>query len=216
MIKWNGASATSREAGEKRAAVWEYARSILIAALIALFIRTFLIQSFLIPTGSMENTLEVGDRIFVNKFIYGTNIPLIHRSILKVREPLQGDIVVFEFPRDRDKDFIKRVIGTPGDLIEVRDKQVFVNNVPFKDSHEIHRDRTVLPRSSAPRDNFGPVTVPPRAYFVMGDNRDNSYDSRFWGFVEKDKIKGKAIIKFWSWDRENFRVRWGSIGRLIS
>ena len=209
LPKW---SEVSRICREKKPLVWEYVRSILIAALIALLVRTFLIQSFLIPSGSMENTLLVGDRLFVNKFIYGTDLPLTQKTILKVRDPQRGDVIVFEYPVDPDKDFIKRVIGTPGDVIEVRDKQVFVNHAPFKDTHEIHRDRSI---GNAPRDNFGPVTVPAGSYFVMGDNRDNSYDSRYWGFVPKEKIKGNALIKFWSWDSENFRVRWGSIGCLV-
>ncbi len=201
---------------KRRSVVGEYAKSLFVAALIALFIRTFLIQSFLIPSGSMENTLAVGDRIFVNKFIYGTAIPFTDRTILKVRDPRRGDIIVFEYPLDRDKEFIKRVIGTPGDVIEIRNKQVYVNNVLCEDSHEIHRDQRMLPQAAAPRDNFGPVTVAKDSYFVMGDNRDNSYDSRFWGFVARDSIKGLAVIKFWSWDNDAFRVRWRSIGRSIS
>ena len=107
----------------------------------------------------MENTLQVGDRLFVNKLVYGTHLPFTNKTILKVRDPQRGDVIVFEYPVEPDKDFIKRVIGTPGDVIEVRNKQIFVNNVPFKESHEVHRDRGILAAGNAPRDNFGPVTV---------------------------------------------------------
>lgn len=212
----NQSSAAARKTSGKISLLWEYTQSIAIAVLLALFIRTFLIQSFVIPSGSMEDTLVIGDRILVNKFIYGTKIPFAGKSILKMRDPQRGDIIVFEYSQDADKDFIKRIIGTPGDIITVKDKRVFVNNVQYENSHEIHREQGILLGDQTPRDNFGPVMVPNDAYFVMGDNRDNSYDSRFWGFVKKDKIEGLAIIKFWSWDNNKLRVRWGNIGRLIS
>jgi signal peptidase I len=198
------------------ALIREYTQSIGVAVLLALLIRTFLIQSFIIPSGSMEDTLLIGDRLLVNKFIYGTKIPFTDRSILSLRDPQRGDVIVFEYPKDTEKDFIKRVIGTPGDVITIRDKRVFINNVLYANPHEIHKDQAILPNDLTLRDNFGPITVPNDAYFVMGDNRDNSYDSRFWGFVKKDKIKGLAIIKFWSWDSNRLRVRWENIGRLIS
>jgi signal peptidase I len=164
----------------------------------------------------MEDTLLIGDRLLVNKFIFGTKIPFTDKSILSIRDPQRGDVIVFEYPKDTDKDFIKRIIGTPGDIITIQDKRVFINNVLYENPHEIHKDQAILPNNLASRDNFGPITVPNDAYFVMGDNRDNSYDSRFWGFVKKDKIKGRAIIKFWSWDSHRLRVRWENIGRLIS
>ena len=168
MIEWSQISQTCRTLREKRPLVWEYVQSILIAVLVALFIRTFLMQSFLIPSGSMENTLQVGDRIFVNKFIYGTNIPFIHKTILKVRDPQRGDIIVFEYPGEKDKDFIKRVIGTPGDMVEVRNKQVFVNDIRSTDTHEIHRDRTILSGGKRPSRQFRTGQGAPKSLFRYG------------------------------------------------
>lgn len=199
----------------KKSIYREYAESILIAILLALVIRTYLVQAFKIPSGSMEDTLVIGDHLLVNKFIYGTKIPFTDKTIIKLRDPKRGDVIVFEYPEDPSKDFIKRVVGLPGDVVEGREKKVFVNGKPFEDVHEIHKEMMVIPKEMNPRDTFGPVTVPPNSYFVMGDNRDRSYDSRFWGFVGRDKIKGLAFIKYWSWDKDKFRPRFGSIGNLI-
>lgn len=206
----------AQEATRARSPFMEYVKSILIAVILALFIRTFVVQSFKIPSGSMENTLAIGDHLLVSKFIYGTRIPFTDSRILKVRDPRRGDIIVFEYPRDTDKDFIKRVIGTPGDVVEIKDKRVYINGTPYQNTHEIYKENSILPKEQHQRDNFGPVKVPDNAYFVMGDNRDYSYDSRFWGFVGKEKIKGLAFIKFWSWDKEHFKVRWENIGELIN
>jgi len=200
---------------KKKHIVREYAESIIVAVLLALVIRTFVIQAFKIPSGSMEDTLAIGDHLLVTKFLYGTKIPFTDTKILKIRDPQRGDVVVFEYPEDPSKDFIKRVVGIPGDVVEGKDKKVFVNGKPFENPHEIHKEREIIPKAQNPRDTFGPVTVPPDSYFVMGDNRDRSYDSRFWGFVKSSKIKGKALIKYWSWDSEKFRVRFKNIGRLI-
>jgi signal peptidase I len=195
--------------------VREYAESILIAVLLALVIRTFIVQAFKIPSGSMEDTLAIGDHLLVNKFIYGSKIPFTDSRILKMRDPRQGDVIVFEYPEDPSKDFIKRVVGTPGDTVEVKEKRVYVNGKLYANPHEVHKESEVIPKESNPRDNKDAVTVPAGSYFVMGDNRDRSYDSRFWGFVSMDKIKGLAFIKYWSWDKDKFRVRFGSIGKLI-
>ena len=195
--------------------VREYAESIIIAVLLALVIRTFIVQAFKIPSGSMEDTLAIGDHILVNKFIYGSKIPFTDSKILKLRDPRRGDVIVFEYPEDPSKDFIKRVIGTPGDTIEVKDKKVYVNGAVYNNPHEVHKEADVIPKEANPRDNKDAVQVPPGNYFVMGDNRDRSYDSRFWGFVSSDKIKGLAFIKYWSWDNVKFRIRFGSIGKLI-
>jgi signal peptidase I len=200
---------------KKKHIVREYAESIVIAVILALIIRTFVVQAFKIPSGSMEDTLAIGDHILVSKFIYGTEIPFTDKRVLKIRAPRRGDVIVFEYPVDPSKDFIKRVIGIPGDVVEGANKKVYVNGKPYDNSHEVHKESDLIPREQNPRDSFGPVTVPEGAYFVMGDNRDRSYDSRFWGFVKMDKIKGLAFIKYWSWDKEKFRVRWGSIGKLI-
>lgn len=186
-----------------------------IAIILALFIRAFVVQAFKIPSGSMKPTLQIGDHILVNKFIYGVKIPYTGITLIDVKEPAHGDIIVFRYPEDPDKDFIKRVIGTPGDIIEIKNKKVYVNNVPIPDDFVIHTRPQILSGLTNHRDNFGPVTVPADSYFVMGDNRDNSYDSRFWGFVDEKAIKGKAFIIYWSWDSENFGVRWGRISSLL-
>jgi signal peptidase I len=200
---------------KKKHIVREYAESIIVAILLALVIRTFVIQAFKIPSGSMEDTLLIGDHLLVTKFLYGTKIPFTDTKILKIRDPQRGDVVVFEYPEDPSKDFIKRVVGIPGDVIEGKEKKVFVNGKPFENPHEIHKEREIIPKAQNPRDTFGPITVPAGAYFVMGDNRDHSHDSRFWGFVKSSKIKGKAFIKYWSWDSDKFRVRFKNIGSLI-
>jgi len=194
----------------------EYFESIMIAVLLAVAIRTYGIQAFKIPSGSMEDTLLIGDHLLVNKFLYGQKFPIIEGRHLIVRDPKRGDVIVFEYPEDPSKDFIKRLIGTPGDVIEEKDKKVYVNGQPYVNPHEVHKEKDLFPRELNPRDNFGPVKVPEGSYFVMGDNRDRSYDSRFWGFVKNSKIKGPAIIKYWSWDSTTSRVRWGSIGRPIN
>ncbi len=211
----NAATGSAEPAVRKKSIVREYAESIIIALLLALVIRTYLVQAFKIPSGSMEDTLVIGDHLLVNKFIYGTKVPFTDSQVIKVRDPRRGDVIVFEYPVDPSKDFIKRVVGTPGDVVEGRDKQVYVNGVLYQNPHEVHKERDVIPKEMNPRDSFGPVTVPANSYFVMGDNRDRSYDSRFWGFVTRDKIKGLAFIKYWSWDHDSFRPRLGSIGKLI-
>jgi len=204
----------------------EYAESLFVAAILALIIRTFVVQAFKIPSGSMEDTLLIGDHLLVCKFIYGTEIPFMDKFILPIRDPQQGDVIVFEFPEDEGKswlerrDFIKRVVGTPGDVVEVRNKKVYVNGKQYVLTPEIHKEaEMILPGSqTAPRDrrDFMPaVVVPADSYFVMGDNRDRSYDSRFWGFVKRPKIKGRAFIKYWSWNSEKTWPRFNRIGRFI-
>jgi signal peptidase I len=208
-------SSLQPEAVKKKGLLREYAESILIAVLLALVIRTYLVQAFKIPSGSMEDTLAIGDHLLVNKFMYGTRIPFADKRMLTIRDPRQGDVIVFEYPEDPSKDFIKRVVGVPGDVVEGKEKKVYVNGKPYENPHEIHKEKDIIPKEMNPRDTFGPVTVPAGSYFVMGDNRDRSYDSRFWKFVRRDQIKGLAFIKYWSWDREKFMPRFGNIGRLI-
>lgn len=200
---------------KKKHIVREYAESIIIAVLMALVIRTFIVQAFKIPSGSMEDTLLIGDHLLVTKFLYGTKIPFMDKKILKIRDPKRGDVIVFEYPEDTSKDFIKRVIGTPGDTVEVKEKKLFVNGQPYNNPHEVHKEKEIIPKEQNPRDNFGPIKVPENSYFVMGDNRDRSYDSRFWGVVPSARIKGLAFIKYWSWDSDSFGVRFKNIGRLI-
>ena len=200
---------------KKKSALRENIEAIAIAVLLALFIRTFVVQAFKIPSGSMKDTLLIGDHILVNKFIFGVKIPFAGITVIPGREPRRGDIIVFKFPEDPDKDFIKRVVGVPGDVVEIKNKQVYVNGVAEKGSYYMHTDPRIFPRALQPRDNYGPVTVPENALFVMGDNRDHSYDSRFWGFVGRDVVKGKAFMIYWSWNKEDFSVRWDRIGDLI-
>lgn len=201
---------------KKKSVFREYAESIAIAVLLALVIRTYLVQAFKIPSGSMEDTLAIGDHLLVSKFIYGTKLPFSDSRVLTFRDPRRGDVIVFEYPEDPSKDFIKRVIGVPGDVVEGKEKKVYVNGKLYENPHEVHKEKEMIPKEVNPRDTFGPVTVPENSYFVMGDNRDRSYDSRFWKFVRRDQIKGLAFIKYWSWDRDSFRPRLGSIGKLIN
>lgn len=195
--------------------VMEYGKAILIAVLIALFIRTFIVQAFKIPSGSMKPTLLVGDWLLVNKFIYGVKLPILRSTIIPVGKPERGDTIVFIYPLDRSKDFIKRVIGIGGDTVEVRDKIVYVNEKPMDDPYGVHTDNLVIPKTIQPRDQFGPVKVPEGSVFVMGDNRDQSYDSRFWGFVDLKDILGKAFIIYWSWDGNGHSPRWDRFGKWI-
>lgn len=193
----------------------ETAEALVVAILLAVVIRWGLVQAFKIPSGSMLPTLQIGDHLLVNKILYGPRIPYTAARVFRLRSPRRGDVVVFAYPQDDTKDFIKRVIGEPGDTVEVRNKEVYINGVPLRDPWGVHADSVVYPEGFDKRDNFGPVTVPRGGYFCMGDNRDKSYDSRFWGFVEDARIRGKAFILYWSWDSETFRPRLGRIGRII-
>lgn len=182
--------------------VLEYVKSISVAVILAILIRIFIIQAFKIPSSSMENTLKIGDHLFVNKFMYGvriSSVPFlnINIKILPVIKPKRGDIVVFQYPLDIKRDFIKRCIGVPGDKIELKNKVVYVNDKLIGESYVIHKDLSNLPAGISTRDNFGPVVIPENRYFMMGDNRDNSMDSRFWGFLPDKYIKGKALIIYW-------------------
>lgn len=210
----------------------EWSEALVVAFIIAMILRTFVIQAFKIPSGSMEDTLLIGDHLLVNKFLYGTKIPFTDSRILPIRDPQRGDVIVFEFPGDKEmsfwsrRDFIKRVIGVPGDVVEVRNKNVYVNGELVKLPQEVHKSQYVIPGCTrigqwdkeAPgyvRDCMKPVTVPEDSYFVMGDNRDYSRDSRFWGFVPQENIKGFAFIKYWSWDSGENWPRFSRIGRTI-
>lgn len=209
--------------GKKKTVFREYFEAIFIAILLALFIRTFVVQAFKIPSGSMLPTLLIGDHLLVNKFIYGIRVPFTGKVLIPVKDPHQGDVVVFRFPKDRSIDYIKRVIGTPGDMVEIKNKKVYINGEPINDPHANISPATVLSGDASPRDNFGPVLVPAGRIFVMGDNRDNSYDSRFWGFVDQRDILGKAFILYWSWDIDKplfsldrvTSIRFGRLANLI-
>jgi signal peptidase I len=194
----------------KKSVLREYFESIVIAVILALFVRTWVVQAFKIPTGSMENNLLIGDHLLVNKFIFGPTPLAIGRAVLPVRPIRRGDIVVFKYPDEPDRDFIKRVIGLPGETVELKNKQVYINGEPIDEPY-VH---FLTPPSSDyqevtsydVRERFGPVTVPDTKYFVMGDNRDNSQDSRYWGFLPRDYVKGKALLIYWSYEsgREDY------------
>jgi signal peptidase I len=196
--------------------IQEYIEAIIIAILIAMVIKTFIIQAYKIPSSSMVPTLLIGDHLLVNKFIYGVKIPFIRKTIIPVTDPQRGDIIVFIYPKDRSKDFIKRVIGVGGDKIEIKNKKIFINNKEYSDTFGKYYDNSIRPGAFEPRDNFGPVNVPQGSLFVMGDNRDNSADSRYWGFVDLKDVEGKALILYWSWDREDQSLRWRRMGNLLN
>jgi signal peptidase I len=219
----------------------EWIEPFLIAAVVALFIRQFVVEAFKIPSGSMIPTLAIGDHLLVNKFIYGPRIPFTDSRIFTWKEPQRGDVIVFKYPEDESKDFIKRVIGLPGDKIEIKNGKLFINDQmvrvvdlgdyrdweqrggppPYYPTPKVFEEQlgTVRHRILYLRDqsgyDFGPKLVPRDSFFVMGDNRDNSRDSRFWGFVKHNKILGKALIIYWSWDGHDRWVRWERIGQLI-
>jgi len=193
----------------------EFFEAILTAFLIAAFIISFVVQALKIPSGSMIPTLLVGDHLFVNKFIYGVKIPYFRKTIIPVTDPKRSDVVVFIYPQDRSKDFIKRVIGIAGDKIEMKNKKLFINEQAYADPYGVYDDQTIYPAEAQPRDNFGPVIVPDHSLFVMGDNRDHSLDSRFWGFVDLKDVQGKAFILYWSWNAEEKNVRWERLAELI-
>lgn len=197
----------------KKQILKEYLEAIITALLIALLIRAYVVQAFKIPSGSMIPTLLVGDHLLVNKFIYGIKLPFTDKRVLVIRKPQQGDIIVFKYPEDPSRDFIKRVIAVEGDVVEEKNKIVYVNGQPLSEPYIQHTDRNRNPFE--PRDNFGPYIVPKNKLFVMGDNRDQSYDSRYWGYVDLKDVKGKALIIYWSWDSEKNMVRFKRIGRLI-
>jgi signal peptidase I len=201
---------------KKKSVFREYVEAFAIAILLALLIRTFVVQAFKIPSGSMKPTLLIGDHLLVNKFIYGIKIPFYDRIIIPVARPKTGDIVVFKWPKDESKDFIKRVVGVEDDVIEIKNDVLYINGKEvttgyvgeFTDDDGSKADELeeVLGKvkhhildQTKNFENKGPLTVPKDSIFVMGDNRDNSEDSRYWGFVTLNKIKGKAMIIYWSW-----------------
>ena len=189
----------------------EYAEALIIALVLAFFIRTFVVQAFKIPSGSMLNTLLIGDHLLVNKFSYGIKLPFTHTILVPMGDPKFQDIIVFEYPKDPSKDFIKRVIGLPGDRIEVRDKELYRNGEKLVETYVQHVD----PRLNAsPRDNLPEFTVPQGKYFVLGDNRDESMDSRYWGLVDRGAIVGKAWRIYFSWDGPA-HIRWDRFGRNV-
>ena len=219
-LKNRSASKPSPKAENKKSGLRENIEAIAIAILLALFIRTFVVQAFKIPSGSMKETLQIGDHILVNKFIYGIKVPFVQKTIIPIKEPRKDDIIVFKYPENPKLDFIKRVVGVEGDIIEIRNKKLYVNDELVDRDYAIHTDPHIIPAVYNKRDNFGPVIVPPDSLFVMGDNRDNSKDSRFWGFVNLKAIKGKAFMIYWSWNKNNSQsllnyVRWDRLFNML-
>lgn len=191
---------------EKKSTGREYFEALLIAIIFVNFARVFVFQAFKIPTGSMEDNLKVGDHIIVNKFIYGPKFDNPLTRVVPLRDIERGDIIVFRFPEQPETDFVKRVIGVPGDTLDIRDKKVFINGRPLDepyvvfDDAQVYPDQPALPEPWRSRDQFGPFRVGPGQYFAMGDNRDHSHDSRYWGPVPRGMIKGRAFMVYWSFE----------------
>ena len=205
----------------RKSTLREYFESIVIAVILALFIRTFVVQAFKIPTGSMEENLLIGDHLLVNKFVFGPSETALERALLPMGTIKRLDIIVFKYPEEPDRDFIKRVIGLPGETVELREKKVYINGAPLDEPYvhflsppggpsELHEVT-----SFDVRERYGPVTVPPDHYFMMGDNRDNSQDSRYWGFLPRENIKGKSLVIYWSYQAEREDYQDESAGATV-
>ena len=192
----------------KKSTLREYFESLVIAVILAFFIRTFIVQAFKIPTGSMEENLLIGDHLLVNKFVFGPTASRIERALLPLSTVKRDDVVVFKYPEEPERDFIKRVIGLPGETVEVREKKVYINGKALDEPYAHFLQPAAKPSelhevtSFDVRERYGPVTVPANQYFVMGDNRDNSQDSRYWGFLPAAYIKGRALVIYWSYESE--------------
>jgi signal peptidase I len=193
----------------------EYAEALTIALLLALVVRSSVVQAFKIPSGSMLPTLQVGDHILVNKLAYRVRLPFLGTVLMERSGPERYDVVVFVYPVDPTKDYVKRVIGVAGDVVMIRNKRVYINGTLWNDPRANFLDGDKMVFGGSARDNFGPVTVPAGHVFVLGDNRDHSYDSRFWGFVDNRDIYGRAFLVYWSWDSGDNGVRWRRLGTLI-
>jgi signal peptidase I len=232
--------ARGRPSGPGRVA-WEWTKSVLVAFVLFLVIRTFVVEAFKIPTSSMENTLLVGDFLLVNKAVYGAQIPGTDRYLPSFATPRRGEVIVFNPPHDLSKNYVKRLVGLPGDTLEMRAKKLIVNGVPRNEPYARHMDGNrdaIHPgmswqlrhlhaeypsrRYRPSRDTWGPLVVPDNQYFVLGDNRDNSEDSRYWGFVDRTAIRGRPWFVYYSfdpgaaealtWARD---IRWDRIGGAI-
>jgi signal peptidase I len=222
--------------------MWEWTKAISTAILLFLCVRTFLVEAFKIPTGSMEGTLLIGDFLLVNKAVYGAEIPLTHRRLPAFSEPTRGDVVVFLPPHDPQKNYVKRIVGVPGDTLEMHDKVLTRNGLPLDEPYVRHTDplgdqqdqkmlwqldflvdSTQTYRTYQPsRDNWGPLVVPPGKLFALGDNRDRSEDSRYWGFLDVQAVKGKPMFVYYSFQDDLLKqfdwltgVRWQRIGEVI-
>jgi signal peptidase I len=199
----------------RKSTLREYVEALLWAGALTLFLRAFVIQAFRIPSESMLDTLLVGDFLFVNKFEYGPKIPFTHIRLPGLRPPQRGDVIVFQYPVDPSQDFIKRCVAAGGETVELRDKKVRVDGRALVEPYVHHIDPAIHPPGYDTRDNMAPREVPPGELFMMGDNRDNSKDSRFWGTVKMDQVKGRAMFIYWSWDGERHWPRWNRLFRVI-
>lgn len=191
--------------------IWEYAEALIWAVALALVLTTFVVQAFKIPSGSMLETLQIGDHLLVNKFIYGLRNPFNDDYLIRGREPQAGDIIVFRYPKDRSLDYIKRIVGVPGDTLEMRNKVLYRNGAAVQEPYTQHSQPMIMIPG---RDNWGPITVPEDKFFALGDNRDDSSDSRFWGFLDRKDIRGLAWRIYWSADGLT-NIRLNRIGQLV-
>jgi signal peptidase I len=204
-----------------RQKIWEYTKAIITAVILALIIRTFCVQAFKIPSGSMIPTMLVGDHLLVNKIIYGTpvDIPFTDITVFHMpgfRTPERGEVIVFKYPEDPTRDFIKRVVAVEGDTVQLIDKKLYVNGRYVQEPYVQYTDNSMRLGRLEPRDYFGPFLVPKNKLFMMGDNRDNSYDSRWWGYVDIKQVRGKAMIIYWSWNSDKSFPRFDRLGSLIN
>jgi len=222
--------------------VWEWTKILAVSIVLFAVIRTFLVEAFKIPSGSMENTLQVGDFLLVNKLVYGAEVPFTHKRLPRLREPRRGDVIVFEWPEDRTKNFVKRLVGVPGDTVEMREGTLIRNGTVLSERYVEHTEpdidpspedfgwqRNYLVRTAnaatayrPSRNNWGPLVVPKEKYFVLGDNRDNSLDSRYWGFVPDSLVKGRPFVIYYSYAPDTVdtfawltHIRWTRLGERI-
>lgn len=222
--------------------IWEWTKVFSVSVVLFLVIRTFFVEAFKIPSGSMEGTLQVGDFLLVNKLVYGAEIPFTHKRLPRLEQPQRGDVIVFKYPEDPTKNFVKRLVGLPGDTIEMREGQLIRNGATVKESYVEHTEpdmdpapedfgwqRDYLVRTAAAaagyhpsRNNWGPLVVPPGNYFVLGDNRDNSLDSRYWGFVSDSLLKGRPFVIYYSYAPDTVNdfswlthIRWTRLGERV-
>lgn len=202
------------EKEKKKGVIREYAEAIVTALILALLIRAFVVQAFKIPSGSMIPTLLVGDHILVNKFIYGIEVPFTDKKLFVFRNPDRGDVIVFKFPQNPSRDFIKRVVAKGGDTVRIINKVIYINGNKIDEPYAQHTDKAVRPDIDK-RDNMGPIKIPKSKLFVMGDNREQSFDSRFWGFVDLNLVRGEAMIIYFSWNKEKKWPRFNRVGRII-
>lgn len=194
----------------QKSVFWDYFEALLIAAILALFLRAFVVQAYKIPSGSMLNTLQIGDYLLVTRFSYNVKIPFTNKVLFETGDPQVGDIIVFRYPKDMSQDYIKRVVGVPGDVVEMRDKQLYRNGEKVVEPYIRNTSSHIIPGI----DTMSPRVIPDGYYFVMGDNRDESSDSRDWGLVPRENIQGRAWIIYWSADGLT-NIRWNRIGTSL-